>query len=159
MKGKLSQCINASTHFICDALAPGQGEELKTLLLSSHDHNEYEKVPKGLSSLIKSYKSAPSQQVCYLILSLVLSNFSKADCVNFFGCSRYMIDQARKMRSEFGAGVIVPKVTFTRNKLDLAEVEHFIDFTLRWLFSRCSLPNNNSKPRLWRRNHSSLYYS
>ena len=91
-KRKFSQCINASTDFICDSLAPGEGEEFKNLLLSDRNKKESGKIPAELLSLVESYKSAPSQQACYLVLSLVPQNFSKSDCMNFFGCSRYTID-------------------------------------------------------------------
>ena len=104
------------------------GQELKNLLLSERNKKESGKIPAELSSLVQSYKFAPSQQVRYLILLLVPQNFSKSDCMNYFGCSRYMIDQARKMKPESGPGVVAPKVSFTRNKLDLGKVEHFIEF-------------------------------
>ena len=48
--------------------------------------------------------------------------------MNIFGCSRYMIDQARKMKSESGPDEVALKVSLTRNKLDLGQVEHFPDF-------------------------------
>ena len=65
--------------------------------------------------------------------------------MNYFGCSRYMIDQARKMKSESGPGVVAPKGSFTRNKLDLGKVEHFIEFFyFKWIFSRRGIWYNNT---------------
>ena len=128
LKRKFSQCINVSTDFICDSLASGQGEELKNLLLSDRNKKESAKIPVELSSLVESCKLAPSQQVRYLILSLVPLKFSKSDRMNFFVCSRYMIDQARRMKSESDPSVVVPKVSFTRNKLDFGKVKLFTEF-------------------------------
>ena len=77
LKRKLSQCIIASTECICDALAPGQAEALKKMLCNDNNQNSEKVIPEELFSLIDSYKSAPSQQVRFLILSLVPSKFSR----------------------------------------------------------------------------------
>ena len=39
-----------------------------------------------------------------------------------------MMEQARKVKSESGPGVISAKEAFTRNWIDVSKVEHFIDF-------------------------------
>ena len=44
LKRKFSQCISASTDFICDSLAPGQGEELKNLMLSDGNKKKVERL-------------------------------------------------------------------------------------------------------------------
>ena len=99
--------------------------------LSVNDNQKPDTViPAELSGLVESYKSAPSQQVRCLLLSLVPSNFSKTKCIEFFGCSKYMIEQACKMKSESGPGVIPTKEAFTRNRLNMSKVEHFIDFLI-----------------------------
>ena len=48
-----------------------------------------------------------------LVLSLVPSKFSKTNCMEFFGCSKWMIEQAQKIKSESGPGVIAAKEAFT----------------------------------------------
>ena len=48
--------------------------------------------------------------------------------MEFFGCSKWMIEQARKIKSESGPGVIATKEAFTRNRIGMSKVEHFIDF-------------------------------
>ena len=130
LKRKLSQCITASTEYICDALAPGQADELMKLLLSEDNQKSDKVIPAERFSLVESYKSAPSQQVRYLILSLVPNTFSKTECIEFFGCSKYMTEHARKMKSESGPGVIPTREPFTRNRLNMSKVEHFIDFLI-----------------------------
>ena len=127
---KLSQCITASTEYICNALALGQAEALKTMLCNDNNQNSEKVIPEELFGLIDSYKSAPSQQVCFLILSLVPSKFSKTDCMEFFGCSKWMIEQVRKIKFESGPGVIATEEAFTRNTIDMSKVEHFIDFLI-----------------------------
>ena len=115
---------------MCDALALGQADELMKLLLNEDNQKSDKVIPAELFSLVESYKSAPSQQVHYLILSLVPNAFSKTECIEFFGCSKYMIEHARKMKSESGPGVIPTRELFTRNRLNMSKVEHFIDFLI-----------------------------
>ena len=50
--------------------------------------------------------------------------------MEFFGCSKWMTEQARKIKSEFGPGVIAAKEALTRNRIDMSKVEHFIDFLI-----------------------------
>ena len=101
------------------------------MLCNDNNQNSEKVIAEELSSLVYSYKSAPSQQVRFLILSLVPSKFSKIDCMEFFGCSKRMTEQARKIKSEFGPGIIAAKEAFTRNRIDMSKVEHFIDFLIQ----------------------------
>ena len=41
--------------------------------------------------------------------------------MNYFGCSRYMIDQARKMKSESGPGVVAPDDHDNSRKITTSE--------------------------------------
>ena len=67
LKRKLSQCITASTEYICDALVPGQADELMKLLLSEDNQKSDKVIPTELFSLVESYKSAPSQTTSSLL--------------------------------------------------------------------------------------------
>ena len=109
LKRKLSQCVTASTKYICDALAPGQTEALKKMLCNDNNQNSEKVIPEELSSLVDSYKSAPSQQVRFLILSLVPSKFLKTNCMEFFGCSKWMIEQAGKINLSLALELLQPK--------------------------------------------------
>ena len=108
LKRKLSQCSTASTEYICDALAPGKAEALKKMLCNDDNQSSEKVITEKLSSLVDSYKSAP-QQVRFLIFSLVRSKFSKTDCMECFGCSKWMIEQSRKIKSESALELLQPK--------------------------------------------------
>ena len=45
-----------------------------------------------------------------------------------FQCSKYKVDQARKLKSQANGLEIPKKVTITRNKLNIQKCEHFLDF-------------------------------
>ena len=129
MKRKLEKCINAATDLFCEAMAPGQGLELKKALLDvPSPTNINREIPFELKYLVEAFENAPSFQVKLIILTLVPESFSKKDVCEYFGVTKYVIEKARKIRSDFGAGATPPVKTIYRQRLSLPKAEHFLDF-------------------------------
>ena len=129
MKRKLVKCINAATEFFCEAMAPGQGLELKKALLDvPSPTNVSKEIPLEVKYLVEAFENASSFQVKLIILTLVPGSFSKKDVCEYFGVTKYVIEKARKIRSDFGAGATPPVKTIYHQRLSLSKAEHFLDF-------------------------------
>ena len=48
--------------------------------------------------------------------------------MKYFHCNKYMVDQAKKLKSLANGLEIPKKATITRSKLNLQNCEHFLDF-------------------------------
>ena len=48
--------------------------------------------------------------------------------MKYFHCSKYKVDQARKLKSLAKGLAILKKATILRSKLDMQKCEHFLDF-------------------------------
>ena len=113
MKRKLEKCINAATDYFCEAMASGQGLELKKALLDVPSPTVSKEIPLELKHLVEAFENAPSFQVKLIILTLVPKCFSKKDVCEYFGVTKYVIERARKIRSDFVAGATPPVKTIT----------------------------------------------
>ena len=100
---------------VCEAMAPGQGLELKKALLDvPSPTNVSKEIPLELKYLVEAFENAPLFQVKLIILTLVPERFSKKDVCEYFGVTKYVIEKVRKIRSDFGAGATPPVKTIYR---------------------------------------------
>ena len=113
-----------------EAAAPGQVEEFIKKVLNSSDEedNSDDDIPDDLVEFLRLYPDSDSISKM-IILSLIDHNkYSKNEIMAFFGCSRYKIDHARSWKAKNQGNLVPEKVRFTRNRLNIIKVEHFLDF-------------------------------
>ena len=128
MKRKLTQCGAAATYYFCEALAPGQANKLKRLML---DQERREKITlEDVKYLNEAFNSAVSHQAKLIILSLVPEHFSKNEICDFFSCSEHLFRKARRVKKMYGVAAPEPRKEIFRSRLDMAKAEHFLDFIL-----------------------------
>ena len=85
-------------------------------------------IPEDLQHLIQIYEKSNTLEKL-VILSIVDHNkYSKETIMKHFQCSKYKVDQARKLKSQANGLEMPKKVTITRNKLNIQKCEHFLDF-------------------------------
>ena len=72
----------------------------------------------------------------HVILSLINNpKYSKEQIMNFFQCSRWQVDQARKLQAR--SCFIVPhKQKIMRSRVPQEEIKHFLKFQLSSNFSK-----------------------
>ena len=132
LKRKLTQCVNAAAEYFCEMLAPGQASEIKKRFLGETLASAQEKsIPAEIENLLEPFKQAPSQQARLVTLTLVPDHITKKEVMQYFKCSRYLVDKVRLIRKVNGAGCPESlKKPIHRDRLDMAEAEHFIDFLI-----------------------------
>jgi len=110
-----------------EILAPGQEKELSVLTSSSE--SDEEEVPSDLKFLLQAYVRAETEKQKTLILSAVpKDNYSQADIMRYFSCSKHRVQMARKWQIEEGALNYKVKRHNFRNKLNMDSAEHFLTF-------------------------------
>ena len=102
-----------------EAVAPTQVSEFIDEVLNPHP---------DLQILLSKYRESDSIGKI-VVLSLVNhAKYTKEFLINFFGCSKYSINQARRINSS-DPGLLLPKPSKNiRCKLDHNKVEHFLDY-------------------------------
>ena len=126
LKRKLHEVQTETVRCFAECVAPNQSDEvLKYLQESSDDDDE---IPPDLAPLIPVYKESGSKEKL-IVLSLVdHSRHTKDRIQEYFGCSKYQVDMARKLRS-IQKGLTIPeRKPIRRNKLNTYKMEHFIEF-------------------------------
>ena len=123
LKRKLNQCMEAAAKYFCEMLAPGQGDNIKKRFLEKTSAATQEKsIPAETENLVASFKQPPSQQARLVILTLVPDNISKIEVMEYFDCSRYLVDKARLIRKVNGVGCPESvKKPIHRERLDMAK--------------------------------------
>ena len=83
-----------------ESSAPGQGAELLKLVneSSSSDEEDADIVPDDLKALLAPYENSNGQGKL-IILSLIGSSHSRETIMSCFGCTRYKVDMARKLKA------------------------------------------------------------
>ncbi|CAC5406365.1 unnamed protein product [Mytilus coruscus] len=110
---KALQCMSV----ICETICPGEGDTLKNLMFksvfSAHKPEKSSTLDETALILKDTYNSAETWTLRRQILSVLSRNYSfdevREVCCIFFAMSREKL---------------------TRNKIDIAELEHFIDFNI-----------------------------
>ena len=126
-KRKIEQVKESSVRYIAECIAPNQSEKLLTSLYES-DNDEEETLPPDLAPLLEAYKASDPQGKL-IVLSLVNhSTHSSSTIQRVFGCSKYLVEKARKVKASTKGVSIQPKTVFRRNRMNTDKCEHFIQF-------------------------------
>ncbi|KAK3697376.1 hypothetical protein QZH41_011154 [Actinostola sp. cb2023] len=131
---KASETIGTVLSVIC----PGQEDKIwSSLQQGSFSDGDYSKhkhfAQTGLVDvLIKAHDEASTWQTKRQILSLFANDFSRAEMQQMIPrLSKWRIDQARQHAIEAGKGQPISENTIFRTRIDVAKVEHFLDFISR----------------------------
>ena len=131
---KKSECMDVATDackIICSIIAPNNGEKLFDSLPRVNSN-------KHLLPFVSVYVQAPSRNLKTQILSIYVYELSKRELQMLhepYGkLTRWQIDRARAHARACGPGHEVKKTKFHRVKLNMAKVDHFIDFANRPYF-------------------------
>ena len=91
------------------------------------EYSDNDAVPDDLKKFVKIYEESDSMS--HIVLCLIEhEKFTKKLLMKVFGCSKYKIDQARKMKNA-NIGITIPvEKEIMRNRLDQKKAEHFLDF-------------------------------
>ena len=112
------------------AAVPGQSSDFIKNVIDETDisFKEDREIPEDLKNLIQIYEKSDTLEKT-IILSIVDHNkYSKDTMMKYFHCTKYKVDQLRKLKDLANVLEIPQKATITRNKLNIQKCEHFIHF-------------------------------
>ncbi|CAC5386464.1 unnamed protein product [Mytilus coruscus] len=128
---KALQCMSA----ICETICPGEGDSLKDLLFksvfSAHKPEKSSTLDETALILKDTYNTAETWTLRRQILSVLSRNYSFDEIREMIpDLTKYRFYAAKQHSDEVGCGLPVSRERLTRNKIDIAELEHFIDFII-----------------------------
>ena len=108
-------------------IAPGQEKKLSSPEpMLSEDLSPEDSL---LSTVVDLFKKADDWKERRKLLSLLCNDFSKSELQDLIPeLTKHQVDSARKHAAEHGKGVQVESERITRNRLQEAKVDHFVDF-------------------------------
>lgn len=114
----------------CEMVAPGQADKLAEIISSdSESEIDESNISKEMKDLLSAYNQAETEKQRIVILSLVSpEHYTKAQIMELFGCSKHKVDVARKWRKAYGPLQQRPERKQLRQKLDLQQAKHFLEF-------------------------------
>jgi len=116
--------------FICEAMAPGQGEDLSKLFKNNvnDDIEEQNKLDPSIQCIVEAYNSAPTNKWKLFLLSTVSNQFSREKLQKIFNCTRYKIDESRYIRHQNEQFNLMNQNVIRRERLEKHQLEFFFDF-------------------------------
>ena len=127
-KRKAAEAVDS----LLDAIAPGNSSWLLEQVIDKHrDQRGIEEAAEGtlVHRLIVLYEEANSWYTRQQILSLIASDFSKSELLQFIpGLTKWRIDEARKHALKNKPGQTIDPPVIARTRLNPVKVDHFIDF-------------------------------
>ena len=96
--------------------------------LDENDVTIVDVVPDEVKEMVSLYQNSDSLSRLVILALFDHEKYTKDEIQNFFNCSKYRVDQARKWRKSCEGLLLPKKEKHHRNKLDLVKAEHFIDF-------------------------------
>ena len=114
--------------------------------------------------LLDAYKSADSESQKVIISSATdHKTYTKEQVMSIFDCPKYKIDAAQKWHKAVGPLHEQKKLIFTRRKLNIDNVKHFLEFlvssglmqditymgVLLYFTNTKINPKNDKEPRYW----------
>ena len=88
---------------------------------------EDREVPEDLENLIQIFEKGDNLEKVVILPIADHSKYSKDTIMKYFHCTKYKVDQARKLKSLANGLEIPKKATITRSKLNIQKCEHFLD--------------------------------
>jgi hypothetical protein len=120
LKRHYESIIKEFSTFICECMAPGQGQNL----LETFE----EKLDSSTQSIVEAYHSAPSRKWKFFLLSAVSKQFTYDTLQSIFNCNRYMIDKSRYICHQNDQFNSMNKNVIRRTRLERHRLEFFFDF-------------------------------
>lgn len=123
---KANECLTLLLETIC----PGESDDLKDamFLKCESSYTDYDS-PECIKALIDSYLKAETPTVRLQILSILANHYSFKDInAKLPSVTQHKFYTARKHAKDFGVGAQVPVEKRSREKVDTAKLEHFLDF-------------------------------
>lgn len=112
--------------FICECMAPGQGEQLRQLFQGVEETNE--DMDPTLQSIVEAYHLTSNAKWKLFLLSLVPAGYSSKELQTMFNCTRYSIDKSHIIQNQNLRFNIMEKKIIRRERLDKNRIEFFFDF-------------------------------
>ena len=75
--------------------------------------------------LIQIYEKSDTLEKIVTISIVDHNKYSQDNIMKYFNCTKYKVDQARKLKSLTNGLEIPKKATITRSKLNIQKCEHF----------------------------------
>ena len=128
LKQKHEQMQKQLTQKFAAFSCPGQEKNIDALQPTSSLSDSQIDIPEEILRFVDMYHHSDALGKL-LILSMVdHQKFSKSALCIIFGCSKYMVDKERNLKS-FGKGLVIPvRKKYKCLKLDINKCEHFLDF-------------------------------
>ncbi|XP_076106707.1 uncharacterized protein LOC143075235 [Mytilus galloprovincialis] len=124
---KALKCMSA----ICETICPGEGDLLFKSVISAHKPEKSSTLDQTALILKDIYISAETWSLRRQILSVLSRSYSFNEVREMIpDLTKYRFYAAKLHSDEVGCGIPVSKERLTRNKIDIAELEHFIDFII-----------------------------
>ena len=110
----------------------GQADKLAQIISSELEGELDEpKLSEEMRELLNAYDQADTEKQRIIILSLVSpEHYSKTQVMEPFGCTKHKVDMARKWRRAYGHLQQRPEKRQFRQKLNLQQAKHFLNFCL-----------------------------
>ncbi|CAF1547066.1 unnamed protein product [Adineta ricciae] len=112
LKNHYESIVQEFSYFICEAMAPGQGNKLDPTM----------------ASLVEAYNAAPTNKWKYFLLSTVAKESTREKLQGTFNCSRYMIDKSRYIAHENKRFDTMNQSSIRRERLEKHRLDFFFDF-------------------------------
>ena len=113
-------------------VAHGQADDFIATILDDLSDESDEEIPDELVRLSQIYDHSDNISQSALLSLVDHSKYTKEMLMNVFRCSKYKIEQARRLAASSSGFVLPKQQQLTRSRLDLIKAEHFLDY----LFSR-----------------------
>ncbi|XP_071162572.1 uncharacterized protein [Mytilus edulis] len=124
---KALECMSA----ICETICPGEGDLLFKSVISAHKPEKSSTLDQTALILRDIYISAETWSLRRQILSVLSRNYSFNEVREMIpDLTKYRFYAAKLHSDKVGCGLPVSKGRLTRNKIDIADLEHFIDFII-----------------------------
>ena len=105
---------------------------------------EDREIPEDLKNLIQIYEKSDTLEKIVILSIADHKKYSKDTIMKYFHCTKYKVDQARKLKSLANELEIPNNATITRSKLNIQKCEHFLGclFDIKFLQGvACSVTN------------------
>jgi hypothetical protein len=132
LKRHYESILNEFSSFICEAIAPGQGENLIELFKANAENETEEELDPTMQSIVEAYKSAPNNKWRLFLLSTVPKQYTREKLQTIFACSRYMIDKSHYLRKQNDQFNIMNQNIIRRERLEKDRLDFFsISYSLQ----------------------------
>jgi hypothetical protein len=129
LKRHYGSIVKEFSSFICESMAPGQGENLLELF-KDNGYNEIEEqeLDPTMQSIVEAYRSAPTNKWKLFLLSTVSKQFIREKLQTIFNCTRYMVNKSRYIRRQNDEFNIMNENVIRRERLEKDRLDFFFDF-------------------------------